>query len=451
VRYSRHAWLAAALPASAECFRVSDPELAATLAAAGGKLVNGAPDVEIVSSADFGGEAPCVIVAVDHGPKSGCRRDALPLRSARRIAASAAAQVDCRRARWRLERAGFRTSSFVWDLEQVLRPAGEPTGHLRLVEHFPRAAVVIGTRGERMQTTLDAAVEAASTGAGGSWGVPLVRESGLVATSDRGVLRVAVGPGTGALDGQMRALAQLRAQPLPPIVAERVPDVLAEGSTGLARWTLEQRLPGRPPSYPLGPRVLAWCTDFLVALQTVGESGGSDLTSQATAAADACPREEADAIHRLARRLAPSVRELRRGFGHGDFWAGNLLVEGNTLTGVIDWENAGAARLPLLDLLHLELNAERPTMPERWGPAILERLLPSARAGGSHLVREYCERVGLAATPELLVDLVFAYWLDRLALELTSFVDRRLRKSWMQNNVELILDAARLEGSARRS
>jgi aminoglycoside phosphotransferase (APT) family kinase protein len=35
---------------------------------------------------------------------------------------------------------------------------------------------------------------------------------------------------------------------------------------------------------------------------------------------------------------------------HGDYWMGNLLVRGNGLTGVIDWERAKAVGLPFLDV-----------------------------------------------------------------------------------------------------
>jgi hypothetical protein len=35
---------------------------------------------------------------------------------------------------------------------------------------------------------------------------------------------------------------------------------------------------------------------------------------------------------------------------HGDFWMGNLLLEGGRVTGVIDWEVAGVARTPFRDL-----------------------------------------------------------------------------------------------------
>ena len=39
---------------------------------------------------------------------------------------------------------------------------------------------------------------------------------------------------------------------------------------------------------------------------------------------------------------------------HGDFWSGNLLVDGGgRLSGVVDWTSARAAHLPLVDYFHL--------------------------------------------------------------------------------------------------
>jgi hypothetical protein len=86
------------------------------------------------------------------------------------------------------------------------------------------------------------------------------------------------------------------------------------------------------------------------------------------------------------------------------------------------------------------LNAERPPAPDDWGRAIVERLFTSASAGGSDLVREYSERLDIATSPALLVDLVLAYWLERVAY-LTGFIDRR-ESSWLDPNVRLVLDAA---------
>lgn len=443
-RYSRHAWLAAAVPVCARRVRVDDPELAATLAAAGAEIVDaGEADVEIVSLADRASAAQ-VIVTLDHGPQGAQRRDteALPVKTARRLAASAAARTEAHRALLTLARRGFRTRSFLWDLEQPLRSAGGKR-QLRPVERFPRAALVLGVRGAPTPTTLEAIAAEAAVAAGElAWSLPLVQESRLVVLGGPGVLRVSVGPGAHTIECQERRIRELRSLLLSPVVDGRLPAILAGGSTGLARWTLEQRLPGRQPAAPLTKPLLEQCLELLVELHALGGSERRDLRQDAATVADACPAGEAAAVRRLGERLRESLRGVRRGFGHGDFWRGNLLARDGTLSGVIDWEDACAGQLPLLDLFHLELTADRTLAPAQWGAAITDRLLPAARAGGSELMRGYCQRTGVDAAPELLVDLTFAYWLERAAIELGSFADRRLRTAWMDENVVRVLDAA---------
>ena len=41
---------------------------------------------------------------------------------------------------------------------------------------------------------------------------------------------------------------------------------------------------------------------------------------------------------------------------HGDFWFGNLLVSGDAVTGVVDWENGGVTGCPLRDLARFPLS-----------------------------------------------------------------------------------------------
>jgi hypothetical protein len=302
---------------------------------------------------------------------------------------------------------------------------------------------VLGVRGTPVLSTLEAiAAEAAVAAGETAWGLPLVQESRLVVLGGPGVLRVSVGPGAHTIEGQESRLRELRSLPLPAVLDGRLPAILAGGSTGLARWTLEQRLPGRQPAAPLTEPFLEQCLELLVELHALGGWEQRDLRQDAAIVADACRADEAAAVRRLGERLRDRLRGVRRGFGHGDFWRGNLLARGGTLSGVIDWEDACAGQLPLLDLFHLELTADRTLAAEHWGAAITDRLLPAARAGGSELVRGYCQRTGVDAAPEFLVDLAFAYWLERAALELSSFADRRMRTAWMEQNVVRVLDAA---------
>ena len=52
----------------------------------------------------------------------------------------------------------------------------------------------------------------------------------------------------------------------------------------------------------------------------------------------------------LEGRIAPTTAV------HGDFWFGNLLVSGDAVTGVVDWESGGVTGCPLRDLARFPLS-----------------------------------------------------------------------------------------------
>lgn len=292
---------------------------------------------------------------------------------------------------------------------------------------------------------LEAALDAArGTGLVLESGWPLVGWSGvMLQIGDAGVLRVAVGPARRAIERQRRALEALEAAGAPPLVAERAPSPLGRGELGLASWSVEQRLVGASPPLALGDRLVADCLDFLVALHRAGDGrrGGRSPAEDADAIAQACKPNEARALRQLGRRVADELGQVPRGFGHGDFWGKNLLVEGDTLAGVVDWTRAGGGRLPLLDLLHLFLNIEWARRGGHLGEAFAEYLLPWARAGGDELSREYCRRIDLELTRTRLEALTAAYWLDLVADDLRTYADRPLRPGWMEKNVHLVVRA----------
>jgi hypothetical protein len=67
--------------------------------------------------------------------------------------------------------------------------------------------------------------------------------------------------------------------------------------------------------------------------------------------------------------------------------------------------------------------------------------LPWARAGGDDVVRSFAGRIGIDVTPARLEALVTAYWLARVAYQLTRYADRAERTVWKTQNVDVVLDA----------
>jgi aminoglycoside phosphotransferase (APT) family kinase protein len=257
------------------------------------------------------------------------------------------------------------------------------------------------------------------------------------------VLRVALGPSRRELDRQVAALQSLRAANIPRAVADRVPQVITRGTSGLAHWSVEHRLPGATPSRSrLSGPLLGECVDFLVELHSVRVPGaeGSSCADLAALLAE-LSADHAQALRDLGRRLDGILVALPRGYGHADFGRGNLLVEGDRLVGVVDWDGAGPGQLPLLALLHLRLGAAYNPQDDDWGQTIVSRLLPWADAGGDEIARDYCRRVGFEPSPNLLRALALAFWLDLVALHLRLHPFRREDQRWISRNVDAVIRA----------
>jgi aminoglycoside phosphotransferase (APT) family kinase protein len=440
-----HGWLAAVIPADARTFRVSDRALAEALRGAGAQLGETGADVEIVDLDELTGAGASAIVTIDASQYEGGHH---LVRAARRLRGHLRARVAAARARRRLRAHGYEAITVVfWDVDQFVHLPGvaRGAGHRKLAERLPERALVVGSRRPRAPTVLEAVAEevAKRVGRPVEFEVPLARQGLTIALTHEYVLRIAIGPGRRKVELLRTALDLLSATSPPAVVAERVPWLLASGRTGLADWSAERRLSGAASPPDLTPALLDECIDFLVALHTVG---GSDAPvppsrdAQVVAAACRLPAHH-DAVLELGLELDSQLSHLPRGFGHGDFWTRNLIVDGGRLAGVIDWDAATPDRLPLIDLLHLQLSSRRERTREYLGAALVRHQLPWARAGGDDVVASYCRRREIDLDAELLRALVLAYWLSRVAFELGLFADRAQRPIWMHNNVELVLDA----------
>ena len=82
-----------------------------------------------------------------------------------------------------------------------------------------------------------------------------------------------------------------------------------------------------------------------------------------------------------------------------------------------------------------------------WGLTVVKHLLPWARAGGDELTRGFCRRLVVEPTPALLEALSVAYWLERLAYQISTYADRTERKVWLERNVDEVLQAVATRAS----
>ena len=443
--HSRHAWLAAVLPASARRFRVSDPAVGAAVAGAGGELVERAADVEIAPAREVSGDAPLCVVSVGGGePAEGSSR---PVRAAARAVGSLRTRAAAQAARRSLRSRGYPdVRVLLWDLEkrQELSLEGRAGDGRGLVARLPLDALVVGRRGERGPTLFETAAQAAGEVTRERVeGPPRARVSGtVVAASEHAILRVAVGPAGGQLRAQQHALERLRPA-VPPELGQLVPWLLAAGRVGLAEWSLEPRLAGRAAPPVLTERLLAECLDFLVLLFSAADDEPTETPSERAAAIATAAGVEEGALQALARRTEAALAGVPRGFAHGDFWTENLLLQEGRLVGVVDWDRAGGGRFPLHDLFHLRLHAEALRTRRQAGRVLADDLLPVVRAGGDEPLRSYCRALGLPPDAQLLESLLAAYWLDWISYELRAYADRDrgTRPVWTRENVDVPLRA----------
>jgi aminoglycoside phosphotransferase (APT) family kinase protein len=445
-----HGWLPVVLPAAARRFRIVDATLADVLAEAGANIVSDASDVEIVpSSGELHGDAPLGIVTVEPISSRALRES--PLRAGARVSRSLRVRARAATTRRAALRLGYIEASVLcWDVAHRVRLPGLPRSPVSLAERLPTRALVVARRGPPLPTVLEEAIRGAAAASGcrldPQW--VSIRAGTVVVAAEAGALRVAVGRGRFQIDSQAAALQALRRAELPADVADRIPWLLADSRDGLGRWSLERFLPGTRPRSELTPALWHACVEFLAALHAApgGGEGGSSLAELAEVVAPVCRPGTATVLRTLTEALERELAELPRGMGHGDFFAGNLLADGDRLSGVLDWDAGGPGRLPLVDLLHLELTRSPYGSDTDWGRAVLERLLPLAHAGGSPDVQRLASAAGFGAEPRLLEALVFAYWLQYAAYQIRTHLDRRSEPAWIEGNVERVVhELARLD------
>jgi Phosphotransferase enzyme family len=270
-----------------------------------------------------------------------------------------------------------------------------------------------------------------------------------------GVLRVALGPGRHRLERQRAALEDLRALAPPRSVTRRVPWILAVGTCGISGWSLERKLPGSHALPPLAQSFLDDCVEFLAELHACGRgTEARPLAVAARSAAEGLGGRAAGDIVEVGEILDDLLEGVPRGFAQGDFWHENLFALEGRLVGVADWEAAGTGRLPLLDLLHFCFTSQWRRIPNHWGEELVREFLPRISANESELLRSYLERLDLKIPTRLLSAFVAAYWLERVAYQLSTYVERSRQPMWLEANVEfpigLFLDELRSGVSPRR-
>jgi aminoglycoside phosphotransferase (APT) family kinase protein len=268
----------------------------------------------------------------------------------------------------------------------------------------------------------------------------------------------------GALAGRQLAhehavLRELRSSEAPENWRRLVPEPLAGGDVGSRPYLAVSVLPGTDARRLLRRRGEARLTRtaagaIAVLARSSGESTVVDdeqLSRWVGEPAAVIARTTRvgtrsrlqDALRRVddELRCVLAGRRLATGWGHGDYWLGNVLVSphGDETTGIVDWERAAAGDLAVLDTVQL---------------LVTTRALVRRRELGS-IVRELAAGSGWSAHEERLLDtlreelcddrvstrdLVLLAWLRHVANNLSKRAGYAGHRIWLRNNVVAVLD-----------
>lgn len=215
----------------------------------------------------------------------------------------------------------------------------------------------------------------------------------------------------------------------------QVPELLGTGESNGFHWCVEARLQGGMPRR-LNREHRVQAAAFLAALPRADTAPTVALTD-IDLLLSACPDHRV-ALDGLRRWLAAALDSLPSVLLHGDFWAGNLLVRGDRLTGVVDWDAWRHGGVPGSDLLHLvasELQTGR-----RLSLAEVCRLRPWCGEEFRELSDAYWDQVGVPPGDVPLDVVGCAWWLRHVAGTMERISLRRADDRWKARNVGSVLD-----------
>jgi aminoglycoside phosphotransferase len=281
---------------------------------------------------------------------------------------------------------------------------------------------------------------------------------GPAGTGPQAVIKLAESPSAGRrLEHEAQVLSLLHGDHRLEAFRPLVPRVLAQGEIDSGRFLVESVVPGvtasllmaraRQPAVSLGllaqpiemlhrltrsevdadaGKLAAWVDDPLSALErNLGRSGRPERWK---VRALECLRAE---LHEelLGRRIATS-------WIHADYSPGNILVDGDVVTGIVDWELATTEDIPALDLMQLVLSSSMLVRRCDLGQIVIEKL-----AGRwSDYERPFIDRISAPPYGDLGPrELVLLAWLRHTSGVLTKTVGYAGNRVWNMSNITTVL------------
>jgi hypothetical protein len=134
-------------------------------------------------------------------------------------------------------------------------------------------------------------------------------------------------------------------------------------------------------------------------------------------------------------------RELPVVYSHGNYWLGNVLVQGERrIAGIIDWDSAIPRSLPLTDALYFVIRSEALIARSSVGEATVGLLeaVPDTCAGA---LAGHAR--ALDVPDELRKPLTFSCWIQHVDTHCRFGTGAITNARWLQRNVATVLDALR--------
>jgi hypothetical protein len=249
-------------------------------------------------------------------------------------------------------------------------------------------------------------------------------------------------------------LSALRADPRLSGLAALLPEPIARGEHGGRAFAVERAVPGVPARTRMHrdharSRILDGSATAIDVLHgatgrpaVVDENllerwvGGPVETLRTVR-----PSRGPDALSRLTGELRSALvgQPCSVSWCHGDYWVGNILLDGGEcIAGIVDWDAARPDGLPLVDLVHLILTTRAVAERIHLGTAVNQVL--DGRPW-STLEDGLLTRAGstLPATPGHRRAAVLLAWLGHVGTVLTKRPAYGCERKWPAQNVDAVL------------
>jgi aminoglycoside phosphotransferase (APT) family kinase protein/O-antigen/teichoic acid export membrane protein len=267
---------------------------------------------------------------------------------------------------------------------------------------------------------------------------------------------------TSAVEGLRRQKATLQALQSDPRLADwcsLLPTILADDMTDAYPFIVERMLPG------VESRRLVANPAVRERLQTTAVASIGELHRRTArllrvddallrtwideplarlgrmAASGVEPDGQRPALDRLAVELHAELagRQVAVSWVHGDFVPGNILAtpDGSKLTGIVDWELASSADLPLLDVIQLLVSTRTHVQQRELGDVLPELLGDAWTVHERGLLAGAQQR--LPGEPVNLRTLLLLSWLRHVDSNLSKSTRYAHHRIWMARNVNAVL------------